>query len=164
MSRWYVVHTQTQQESRAEMNLRRQGFEAWLPLIRRARRHARRMDSVLAPLFPGYLFVRLDLSVQAWRMINGTFGAVRLLCGGDMPLAVPDGLVEELMLRSNGSGTIVLPARRFAAGEAVRVGVGPFANLEGLFQEMSGRDRVVLLISLLGGKVRATVPVSELAA
>jgi transcriptional antiterminator RfaH len=52
MQRWYVVHTQSYQEARAELNLRRQGFEVWLPLSRRRRRHARRIDTVLAPLFP----------------------------------------------------------------------------------------------------------------
>jgi transcription antitermination factor NusG len=44
------------------------------------------------------------------------------------------------------------------------VASGPFADLEGLFQEMSGQDRVVLLFNLLGRKVRASVPMSELAA
>jgi transcriptional antiterminator RfaH len=67
MKRWYVVHTQARQEARAQVNLRRQGFEAWLPVIRRARRDARRVDSTLASLFPRYLFVRLDLTSQPWR-------------------------------------------------------------------------------------------------
>lgn len=164
MNRWYVVNTQPHQESRAELNLCRQGFEVWVPRIRRARRHARRIDSVLAPLFPSYLFVRLDLHVQSWRVINGTFGVVRLLCNGDMPLAAPDGLVEEIKQRRDESGTVVLPPRHLAIGEAVRVALGPFADLEGLFQEMSGRDRVVLLFNLLGRKVRASVPLAELAA
>jgi transcriptional antiterminator RfaH len=164
MKRWYVVNTQAQQEARAQMNLRRQGFEAWLPQFRRRRRHARRVDSVLAPLFPSYLFVRLDLEIERWRSINGTFGVVRLLCNGDSPLAVPEGLVEEIMRRRDESGSVVLPPRRLAVGEAVRVAFGPFADLEGLFQEMSGRDRVVLLFDLLGRKVRANVPLAELAA
>ena len=164
MQGWYVVHTQAHQEARAELNLRRQGFAAWLPLFRRARRHARRIDHVLAPLFPRYLFVRLDLSIQPWRAINGTFGVVRLLCNGDTPLAVPDGLVEKIMQRRDGSGTVVLPPRRLAVGEAVRVALGPFADLEGLFQEMAGRDRVVLLFNVLGRKVRASVPLAGLAA
>jgi transcriptional antiterminator RfaH len=164
MKRWYVVNTQAQQEARAQMNLRRQGFEAWLPQFRRRRRHARRVDSVLAPLFPSYLFVRLDLEIERWRSINGTFGVVRLLCNGDSPLAVPEGLVEAIMRRRDESGSVVLPLRRLAVGEAVRVAFGPFADLEGLFQEMSGRDRVVLLFDLLGRKVRASVPVAGLAA
>jgi transcriptional antiterminator RfaH len=163
MKRWYVVHTQSYQESRAELNLRRQGFEVWLPLSRRTRRHGRQIDTVLAPLFPRYLFVRLDLRSQTWRSINGTFGVVRLLCNGDMALAVPEGLVEEMMQRRDGSGTIVLTPPRFA-GDAVKVTTGPFADLEGLFQTMSGPGRVVLLINLLGRQVRASVPLRGLAA
>lgn len=164
MNRWYAVNTQPRQEMRADVNLKRQGFCSWLPQFRRARRHARRTDRVLAPLFPGYLFVRFDPEVARWRSINGTFGVVRLLCNGDAPFAVPGGLVEEIMQRRDESGLVMLPPRRFTAGEAVRVAAGPFGALEGLFEEMSGQDRVVLLFDLLGRKVRASVPVSDLAA
>ena len=149
--RWYVV--QAQHEARAQINLRRQGFDAWLP-------QTRRVDSVLAPLFPGYLFVRLDLKTARWRSINGTFGVIRLLCSGDTPLALPEGLVEEIMQRCDAP---LPPPRRPAVGEAVKVAFGPFAGLEGLFEEMSGRDRVLLLFDLLGRKVRADVPVVEIA-
>lgn len=164
MKRWYVVNTQPHQEARADDNLRRQGFYSWLPLFRRPRKHARRTDYVLAPLFPGYLFVELDPEVERWRSINGTFGVVRLLCNGDTPLAVPDRLVEEIMQRRDGSGLVVLPPRRLVVGKALRVAVGPFADLEGLFQEMLGRERVILLFNLLGRKVRVNVPPTELAA
>ncbi|GAF79080.1 unnamed protein product [marine sediment metagenome] len=164
MQQWYVVHTQARQEARAELNLRRQGFEAWLPLFRVARRHARRIDHVMAPLFPRYLFVHLDLSVQPWRAINGTFGVVRLLCNRDIPLLVPEGLVEEIMQRCDESGTVVLSPRGLAVGDSVKVATGPFADLAGLFQTMSRRDRVVLLIKLLGREVRATVAFRDLAA
>jgi len=163
MKRWYVVHTQGRQEGRAEVNLRRQGFEAWLPLIRQTRRHARRLDRVLAPLFPRYLFVQLDLTRQAWRSINGTFGVVRLLCNGDTPLVVPAGLVEKIMRKCDGAGTVVGPLHPLVVGEAVKVAMGRF-DLEGLFETKSGQDRVVLLIKLLGREVRATVPLSGLAA
>jgi transcriptional antiterminator RfaH len=67
MKRWYVVHTQARQEARAEVNLRRQDFEVWLPMIRCVRRHARKVDSTFAPLFPRYFFIRLDLTSQPWR-------------------------------------------------------------------------------------------------
>ena len=160
MQQWCVVHTQTYQEARAELNLRRQGFEVWLPLVRRARR----IDHVLAPLFPRYLFVRLDLSIQPWRAINGTFGVVRLLCNRDTPLVVPGGLMEEIMRRRDESGTISLMPRRLAVGDVVKVTMGPFADLEGVFQTMSGRDRAILLLNLLGREVRASVPLRGLAA
>jgi transcriptional antiterminator RfaH len=164
MIRWYAVHTLPHQEMRAECNLRRQGFDAWLPVFRKARRHARKVDSVVVPLFPTYLFVRLDTELERWRSINGTFGVVKLLCTGDVPQAVPDGLVDGIMRRQNADGFVQIPPRQFAVGEALRVAAGPFADLEGIYEGMSGRDRVVLLLNLLGRKVKATVPVAGLAA
>jgi transcriptional antiterminator RfaH len=158
MKRWYVVHTQPRQEARAEVNLRRQGFEVWLPSIRRARRHARRVDSTLTPLFPRYLFVS-----EPWRSINGTFGVVRLLCNGDTPLVVPAGLVEEIMERCDEAGTIIGLPRPLVVGESVKVVMGRF-DLEGLFETRSGQDRVVLLLEFLGREVRASVPLGGLAA
>lgn len=164
MTRWYVVSSQPHQEARAEVNLRRQGFDVWLPLLQKARRHARRVDRVLVPLFPGYLFVALDFGTARWRSINGTFGVVKLLCNGDVPQAVPDGLVDEIMSRRDAGGFVRLPARAFVVGQGLRVAEGPFADLEGIYEGMSGRDRVVLLLNMLGRKVRATVPLAGLAA
>jgi transcriptional antiterminator RfaH len=164
MRRWYVVNTQAHQETRAAENLSRQQFDVWLPRCRKTRKHGRRIDCVLAPLFPGYLFVSIDTDVQRWRSINGTFGVVRLLCHGDTPISVPDGLVEAMLARRDAGGAVSLAPKAFVKGQSVRVVGGPFADLEGLFQEMAGHDRVVLLLNLLGRKVRAIVPMEGLAA
>src|SRR3546814_10409986 len=83
MTRWYVAQTQAQGEERARLNLERQGFRTYLPRYRRERRHARRRDVVKAPLFPGYIFIELDLEQSPWRSINGTFGVTRLVCHAD---------------------------------------------------------------------------------
>jgi transcriptional antiterminator RfaH len=164
MMRWYVVNTLPHQELRALANLHRQGFAAWLPAFRKGRRHARRVDSVVTPLFPGYLFMHLDVATARWRSINGTFGVIKLLCHGELPAPVPTGLVDELLAKRDSEGLVRLPLRQFARGEAVRVAEGPFADLVGIYEGMSGRDRVVLLLSLLGREVKATVPMAGLAA
>src|SRR3546814_15823665 len=87
MTRWYVAQTQAQGEERARLNLERQGFRTYLPRYRRERRHARRRDVVKAPLFPGYIFIELDLEQSPWRSINGTFGVTRLVCHPHTPAA-----------------------------------------------------------------------------
>ena len=79
-----------------------------------------------------------------------------------MPLAAPEGLVEGMMQQRDELGAIVLRPCRFAVGEAVKVTTGLFADLEGLFQTLSGPERVVLLLSLMGREVRATVPLRDL--
>ena len=57
--RWYVVRTQPHAESKASAHLGRQGFETYLPRYLKKRRHARRVETVQAPLFP-LLSLRCD--------------------------------------------------------------------------------------------------------
>jgi len=64
-SRWYVVQTHSQAEAKACGHLQRQGFEIYLPKYLKRRRHARRTETVIAPLFPRYLFVAVDMTRSA---------------------------------------------------------------------------------------------------
>ena len=66
MMNWYVVYAQAQKELVAHQNLIKQGFAAYLPRYRKNCRHARRTYTVMAPLFPRYLFVHMDLPALAF--------------------------------------------------------------------------------------------------
>ena len=55
--KWFVVHCYPNKESIAELNLQNQGFDTYIPRYKKLRRHARRVDTVFAPLFPRYFFV-----------------------------------------------------------------------------------------------------------
>ena len=77
-ARWYVVQTQPHAESKAARHLCRQGFQIYLPRYLKRRRHARRTETVPAPLFPRYMFVAVDIAVQRWRSIQSTIGVSRL--------------------------------------------------------------------------------------
>ena len=59
---WYAVQTLPNRENLAVSHLERQGFYVWLPRIKRVIRHARQTKCVRRPLFPGYLFIKLDLT------------------------------------------------------------------------------------------------------
>lgn len=67
---WAVINTQPHREHIAVENLQRQDFIPYCPLIRRHLRHARRVTDVLRPLFPGYLFVRVNPDIERWRPIS----------------------------------------------------------------------------------------------
>src|SRR5262249_2851497 len=78
--RWFVAHTHPHAEGKATAHLNRQGFEIYFPRYLKRRRHARRIESITAPLFPRYLFVAIDVNVQRWRSIYSTVGVSRLVC------------------------------------------------------------------------------------
>jgi transcriptional antiterminator RfaH len=154
-SRWYVVQTQPHAESKAVEHLARQGFGAYLPRYLKRRRHARKVELIAAPLFPRYLFVAVDLEMQRWRAIHSTSGVSRLVCNGDEPAPVPLDVVTALQQREDAAGFVKLERRpQFAPGERVRVVDGIFTDTLGLFEGMADRDRVAILLDLLGRKVR----------
>ncbi len=161
---WYVVRSQPNGEARALANIARQGFEAYLPRYGATRRHARRVERVLRPLFPRYLFVRFDPLKARWRALLSTYGVASLVRAGEQPAPVPDGVVEAIRRREDGEGLIRLPAPPVVPGQAVRLVDGPFADLVGRVLSLPDDDRVVLLLSLLGREVKVAVAAHQLRA
>lgn len=151
---WYVVQTQVNGEAKAAENLRRQGYQTYLPRHLKRRRHARKVDFVAKPLFPRYMFVAIDIATQRWRSVQSTIGVSRLVTNGDEPAAVPDGVVRALRAREDAKGFVKLDAPAFAPGDKVRVLAGAFVDNAGLFNGMADHDRVSILLEMLGRKVR----------
>src|SRR6266571_1775722 len=108
---WYVVQTQVNAETKAACNLVRQGFEIYLPRYLKRRSHARKIEKIAAPLFPRYLFVRIDMQTQRWRSIQSTFGVSRLVCNGSDPVPVAPQVFSSLKVREDESGYIKLDQR-----------------------------------------------------
>ena len=162
---WYVVRTQTNAEAKAARNLLRQGFEIYLPHYLKRRSHARKIEKVAAPLFPRYMFVRIDLATQRWRSVQSTYGVSHLVLNGSDPAPVAGQVIDALKAREDASGYVTLDQRpKFAIGEKIRVMAGVFADNLGLFDGMADRDRVAILLELLGRKVRVSIEADMVAA
>jgi transcriptional antiterminator RfaH len=160
MNRWYVIHTQPRHEDRALWHLRNQGFECFLPLLRRRRTHARKVRTVMEPLFPGYLFAFFNSATTRWRSINGSRGVVQLLTDGAHPLAVPDGIVESLLSQTDAEGgTSAVPLLELCKGRRVRICDGAFAGQVAEVEAVPPSQlRIRLLLNLLGRVTRLQVP------
>jgi transcriptional antiterminator RfaH len=164
-TRWYVVQTQPNAEGKAVAHLGRQGFVTYFPRYMKRRRHARRVDHVGAALFPRYLFVSIDVASQRWRSIYSTVGVSQLVGSGDMPTPVSDAIVETLRQREDAAGFIQLEHKPpFHVGDKVRVLDGMFRDCLGLYDGMPDRERVAILLDLLGRKVRVLVDAEGVAA
>ena len=115
-------------------------------------------ETVAAPLFPRYLFVSVDTANQRWHAIRSTIGITRLVTRGNLPADVPPSIIEGLKRREDANGLIPLEQRpRFASGDKIRVRDGAFCDALGLFEGMSGQERVAILLDLLGRKVRVVL-------
>jgi transcriptional antiterminator RfaH len=162
-SAWYLVHTQPQAEARADFNLRRQGFQSYLPKYQRTRRHARKAEVVARPLFPRYLFVALDLTHDRWRAVQSTFGVSQFVLSGDKPARVPCDVIGEIRAREGEGGYVQLglPAG-MTAGSPARLVDGIFADARVVIERIADARRVAVLLDLLGREVRVSTPVESI--
>jgi transcriptional antiterminator RfaH len=163
-SRWYVVQTQPHAEARADEHLRRQGFTTYLPKLIKSRRHARKTEKVSRPLFPRYMFVLIDSTHQAWHVIRSTYGVSHLVGGPNGPTAVRDDVITALRQREWADGHFHFDAPKFVRGAAVQVLDGVFASCMGLYESMSDKDRVTVLLNLLGRRARVILEAQSVAA
>ncbi len=156
--RWFVVHSMPHRESGAKGHLENQGYRTFLPRRLKTRLHARKLETVLAPFFPRYLFIALDLNRDRWRSVNGTFGVSRLIMEGERPKPVARGVVEALVAASDARDVLRFDGDgRLRIGERVRILAGPFADKFGVLERLGDQGRVRLLLEIMGGCVPVEV-------
>jgi transcriptional antiterminator RfaH len=154
--RWYVARTLPQRELQAAQQLTNQDFRVFVPRYWKNRRHARKVETVSAPLFPRYIFTILDLTRERWRSINGTLGVERLLMSAGEPQPVPQGVVESLIDAADPGGTMQFHFH-LKEGQTIRVTAGPFAELIGQLERLDDNGRVRVLLEMMGGTVRVAL-------
>ena len=160
----YAALAHAHGENKAAAHLERQGFKTYFPRYLKRRRHARRIETVAAPLFPRYLFVAIDVATQRWRAIQSTVGVVGLVRNGEALAAVPPQIIAALRQREDEQGFVQMDDKpRFAPGDKVRVIDGVFSNCFGMF-EGNDQERVSILLDLLGRKVRVMIDELSVAA
>jgi transcriptional antiterminator RfaH len=159
---WACAQLVPQRERLALHTLGLAGYTAYLPRLRQYRISHGRKIVTTPPLFPGYAFVLIELQ---WHQARWSPGVVRLVTAGDAtPAAVPDSVIAALRARERG-GLIELPrAAKFRTGDRVRVRHGPFIGLLGLYAGMRPRERVEVLLQILGGSQRVTLPLAAVEA
>ena len=152
---WFVVRTKARQEGRAINHLREQGFKVYCPLI--PKYDALKEEAGSQVLFPGYCFVESsEHSVSSIRSTPGVIAFVSFGSGGKPALVSADVLAEirrvEAFYGEKSPG--------LQPGDVVSLTGGPFKGFQGLYSKRS-KDRVEVLLILLGRQQRVLVPASH---
>ena len=155
---WYLAQLKPGGLDRAVLNLERQGFTTFMPHRDVTSRRGPRLTTRRRPLFPGYLFVRVDPESSPWRVINNTYGVARLVSlAGAAPSKVPSGLVEDLVARTGADASFVATEQEFRAGERVRLIAGPFAEQVAQIEKIPEANRIHVLLEIMSRSVRTEV-------
>ncbi|MBV9497660.1 MAG: hypothetical protein JOZ54_25725 [Acidobacteria bacterium] len=138
---WIVAHVRSRQEKVLARHLLQHDVPFYLPQVRRARRHEGRTRTSHLPLFPGYVFLRGGRDA-AYR---SNVVAALLEVEDQQILGEELRQIRDLQL----AGASLEPYDAIVAGDAVRVTEGAFAGYVGVVEREKGRDRLLVMVSLL---------------
>ena len=147
---WYAVQTQPNRENVAMEHLKRQGFSVWMPLCERTIRHARKSKRVWRPLFPGYLFINLDVENTQWRCINSTIGVNRIVSFGQGPAPVAAHFISALQNIEVSEGLVSANVEVLLPGQNVEILSGPMVGTIAKLISLKPGDRIIVLLKMLG--------------
>ncbi|MGE5302907.1 MAG: transcription termination/antitermination protein NusG [Alphaproteobacteria bacterium] len=153
---WYVVYSKPHKEEQAQFHLRARDIEVFFPRLN-VNRGAETRRRII-PLFPNYLFVRVELETEAHRVMWSP-GVKRIVSFGDQPAPL-DSLVVDLLQSLTDSDGAIKARSTLRTGQQVEICGGPFDGLLGIIQDPpDARGRVRILLQLLSRQISVRMDV-----
>jgi len=151
---WYVLLVKPRHEKSVAEALDGKGYEVFLPLFLARRRWLSTSRDVSLPLFPHYVFCRMD---PERRLPILEIPSVRTVVSfGRAPIPVDESEMQSVRAMV-GSGLPITPHHFLHAGARVRVTAGPLSGIEGILETVRGQDRLVVSVALLQRSVSVEV-------
>ena len=146
---WYVIQTKPCDEHRVETHLLNQEMETFLPLLETHQYSNGKVIKRIKPLFPNYLFAKLDLKHHYYK-VKWARGVSKILGTGDGPIPISEKVVQAIREKV-GKDNLVKLEEELKEGDIVQITSGPFKEFMGIFQKkMSDKGRVRILLGLIG--------------
>jgi transcription antitermination factor NusG len=137
---WYAIQVRSRHEFSAARILQGKGFEPFVPQYNCKRTWSDREIELDLPLFPGYIFCRLDARVRM--PIMTTPGVVRIVGSGKEPLPI-EGSEIEAVQQIVRCGCKAEPCSFLAIGSQVVIKSGRLAGLKGVIESRRNRHLIV---------------------
>ena len=158
--KWYIVHVYSGYEAKVKAALEERiatsseqekfgevvvPTEQVVELVKGKRRESSRK------FYPGYILVQMELTDETWHIVNDTPKVTGFLGSGTKPTPIPDREVEKILERMQAGKLKPKPKFYFEMGDEIRVIDGPFANFNGVVEEVSPeKGKIKVLVSIFG--------------
>ena len=163
---WYVVNTYAGHENRVKENLEKRLetmgisdnlFRVVVAEETQIEVKNEKSKEVVRNIFPGYLFVEMIMTDEAWYVVRNTPGVTGFIGssgGGAKPIPVKDEEIEAILRRIGQSDKAVEVS--FKVGDVVKIMSGPFSGMEGTIETMNDEIQVATVLIILFGRETPT--------
>ena len=158
---WYLLQTKPNANVIAFENLRRQGFDVFMPLIIKTIKKNGRFLDIKSPLFPGYVFMGASIDPVPWKSINGTRGIYKAVTLDGIYRPVSTHIIEGLQSRCDEHG-VLRQLNDIVAADRAKIKRGPFSDFICTIEQIKHDQRAWVLIDLLQQQTKVEVPLGDL--
>jgi len=157
---WYVVHTFAGFEHKAKAALEERiralakedlfgdilvPAEKVVELVKGKKKTSSRK------FFPGYMLVRMEMDDETWHIVKATPKVTGFVGGGTRPPSISEAEVGEITHQMEEGAVRPRPRVVFSVGESIKVVDGPFAEFNGVVEEVKpDKGKLRVLISIFG--------------
>ena len=159
--RWYILHVFSGMEKRVQKSLQERITEAGLqdhfgrilvPSEEVMESRAGQKSISERRIFPGYVFIEMELTDETWHLVKSTNRVTGFLGGtGNRPTPIPEREVDKILNQIEEGAEKPRPKVLFEVGEMLRVKEGPFADFNGTVEAVNyERSKVQVNVSIFG--------------
>lgn len=158
--KWYIIHAYSGFERKVRESLegRVQAFglqnrigRVMIPLESVTETFNGKKRTVERVFLPGYVLVEMDLDNDLWHIVKNTPRVTGFLGTGDKPVALSEEEVSSILFRTDSSKDKPRLKIKFEKNESVRITEGPFANFNGIVDEVNeDRETVKVMVTIFG--------------
>ena len=164
MKEWYILNTKLHCEFQVISYLINKDIKNFMPKLLVTRSHARKIDKVLRPLFPGYVFININVD-KSYRTVNNIIGVKGILSSGNSPSCVPKKVINEMQSYTDSKGQVYKwKVSNYKIGQEIKIQDGIFKGNIGSFCGISSKDRVSILLAFLSSEIRVSIPSLDISA
>ena len=158
---WFLITLKPNCLRKAETNLLRQGFEIFSPKCKVTSRNSKHFFNRLAPLFPGYLFVKVDSASPPIKSLKATRGISNVVNFNKNYMPLPLSVVEKLKSKCDTEG-IFSSSTNIQQGQKIKIETGPFTNFIANVESLEPNQRALLLVDFLGKTIKINTSIDDL--
>lgn len=151
---WFAIRVRSATEKIVNLHLENAGYESFLPVAKCTRRWTDGTEELEVPLFPGYLFCRMNPHHRL--PILQAPGVIQIVGVGEMPIPAEEQEIAAIQ-RVARSGLASMPWPYLRGGMVTRMEEGPLTGLRGIVVKLKSGTKLVLCVNLLQQSVAVEI-------
>jgi len=156
---WHVLYVRSCHEKKVHNLLEEKQLESFLPMVKTIRQWSDRKKTILKPLFPSYVFVKINSSLEFYKALSVNGACAYIHFGKDYAKATEKEINQiKLLVGDKDVTDVEMKTELPKVGEIKKIASGPLSGLECEVLKTGNVDKIIVRVDSLQQNITASIP------